>query len=44
MLIPKPLDVEALVRKVRKGKLITITEIRNKLAKEVLVILHHIGG
>ncbi len=34
MLIPKPLDVDALIRKVRKGKLVTQARIREKLAKE----------
>ena len=34
MLIPKPLDIDALIRKVRKGKLVTQEMIREKLAKE----------
>ena len=34
MLIPKPLDVDALIRKARKGKLITVSEIRSKLARD----------
>ena len=34
LLIPKPLDVDALMRKVEKGKLITITQIRGRLAGE----------
>ena len=37
MLIPKPLDVDALIRKVKKGKLITQSRIREKLAKEFKV-------
>ena len=32
MLIPKPLDVDALVRKVRKGKLLTQAHLRTRLA------------
>ena len=32
MLIPKPLDVDAAIRKVPRGKVITLTEIREKLA------------
>ena len=34
LLIPKPLDVDALVHRVEKGKLITITQIRERLAKD----------
>jgi len=34
LLIPKPLDVDALVHRVEKGKLITITQIRERLAEE----------
>ena len=34
MLIPRPLDVDALMRKVSKGKLVTQSEIRNRLAKD----------
>lgn len=34
MLIPKPLDVDALIRKTRKGQLITQAEIRSKLARD----------
>ncbi|MHC4698239.1 MAG: hypothetical protein ACYTFA_16020 [Planctomycetota bacterium] len=34
MLIPKPLDVDAVIRKVRRGRLVTQSEIRNKLAKD----------
>ncbi|MCK4406005.1 MAG: MGMT family protein [Hadesarchaea archaeon] len=33
MLVPKPLDVDALIRKIRKGKLVTVTQIRERLAK-----------
>lgn len=34
MLIPKPLDVDALIRKAGKGKLLTVSEIRSKLARD----------
>jgi len=34
MLVPKPLDVDALIRKVRKGKLVTVTQLRERLAKD----------
>jgi hypothetical protein len=34
MLIPKPLDVDALIRKTKKGKLITVAEIRARLASD----------
>ncbi|MBN2462043.1 MAG: MGMT family protein [Dehalococcoidia bacterium] len=33
MLIPKPLDIDALIKKVTKGQLATVTQIREKLAK-----------
>ena len=33
MVIPKPLDVDALMRKVRKGKLVTQSQIRGVLAR-----------
>jgi alkylated DNA nucleotide flippase Atl1 len=33
MLIPKPLDVDALIRKVPRGKLLTLTQLREKLAR-----------
>lgn len=33
MLIPKPLDVDALIRKVPKGKLVTQSQIRKKLQR-----------
>jgi hypothetical protein len=34
MLIPKPLDIDALIRKVQKGKLTTVPQIMDKLAKD----------
>jgi len=34
MLIPRPLDVDALIRKVRGGKLVTDSQIRERLAKD----------
>jgi len=34
VLVPTPLLVDALVRKVRKGKLITVNQIREQLAKD----------
>ena len=34
MLIPKPLDVNTLIRKVQKGKLVTVPQIMDKLAKD----------
>jgi len=34
MLIPRPLDVDALIRKVEKGKLVTQAQIRERLAKD----------
>jgi alkylated DNA nucleotide flippase Atl1 len=33
MLIPKPLDVDAIIRKVPRGKVITLTQLREKLAR-----------
>ena len=36
ILIPKPLDVDTLIRKVEKGKLITDKQIRERLAKDYL--------
>lgn len=33
MLIPKPLDVDALIRKVPRGKVLTLTGLREKLAR-----------
>lgn len=37
MLIPRPLDVDALMRKVKKGKLVTQGQIRKRLAKDFKV-------
>lgn len=37
MLIPRPLDVDALIRKVKKGKLVTQDQIRKKLARDFKV-------
>ena len=34
MLIPRPLDVDAIMRRVKKGKLVTQSQIRDALAKE----------
>jgi len=34
MLIPKPLDVDAIMRRVRTGKLITQSQIRDQLARQ----------
>lgn len=34
MLIPRPLDVDALIRRVKKGKLVTIGQIRERLARD----------
>ncbi|MCJ7654501.1 MAG: MGMT family protein [Dehalococcoidia bacterium] len=34
MLIPKPMDINALINKIPKGKLVTVTQIREKLAKD----------
>src|SRR4030066_2365312 len=34
MFIPKPLDINALINKIPKGKLVTVTQIREKLAKD----------
>ncbi|TET25825.1 MAG: hypothetical protein E3J67_02985, partial [Dehalococcoidia bacterium] len=34
LLIPKPLDVDALMRRVDKGRLATSDQIRSKLAKD----------
>jgi alkylated DNA nucleotide flippase Atl1 len=34
LLIPRPLDVDAIVRQVKKGKLVTMTQIREKLAAD----------
>jgi hypothetical protein len=37
MVIPAPVEVDALMRRVRKGKLVTINELRSALAKK-----HHV--
>jgi hypothetical protein len=34
MLIPKPLDVDALIRKAKKGQLVTVAMIRDRLARD----------
>jgi alkylated DNA nucleotide flippase Atl1 len=34
MLIPKPLDVDAAIRKVPRGKIVTLTQLREKLARD----------
>jgi alkylated DNA nucleotide flippase Atl1 len=34
VLIPKPLDVDALIRRIPEGKLVTVTQIRERLAKD----------
>jgi hypothetical protein len=34
MLIPKPLDVDALVRQIHKGKLASVDQIRERLARD----------
>jgi len=34
MLIPRPLDVDALMRKIQRGKLATTTQIRERLARD----------
>lgn len=34
MLIPRPIDVDALIRRVEKGKLVTVDQIRERLAKD----------
>ncbi|HSE38522.1 MAG TPA: hypothetical protein VLG74_14555, partial [Blastocatellia bacterium] len=34
MLIPKPLDVDALIRKAGKGRLVTVSQIRSRLARD----------
>jgi alkylated DNA nucleotide flippase Atl1 len=33
MLIPKPLDVDAIIRKIPRGKVITLSRLREKLAR-----------
>ena len=37
MLIPRPLDVDALIRRVKRGKLVTQDQIRKRLAKDFKV-------
>jgi len=34
MVIAKPLDVDALIRKTKRGKLVTVSEIRSRLARD----------
>ncbi|MBI2831397.1 MAG: MGMT family protein [Chloroflexi bacterium] len=34
MLIPRPLDVDAMIRKVGQGKLVTVDQLRERLAKD----------
>ena len=34
MLIPRPLDVDALIRRIEKGKLATVEQVRERLAKD----------
>ena len=34
MVIPRPLDVDALIRRVRKGQLVTVLQLREELAKQ----------
>ena len=34
MLIPRPLDVEAIMKKVRKGRLMTLSQLRDRLARD----------
>ncbi len=36
MLIPRPIDVDAMMRKIEKGKLATVDQIRDRLAKDCL--------
>ncbi len=37
MIVPRPLDVDAAMRAVRKGRLITLTQIREQLARKAKV-------
>jgi len=37
MVIPKPLDVDALIREIPEGKLVTVTVLRERLAKQYKV-------
>ncbi|MEW6034509.1 MAG: MGMT family protein [Chloroflexota bacterium] len=34
MLVPKPLDVDAVMRRIGEGKLVTVTQVRERLARE----------
>lgn len=34
MLVPKPLDVDACIRKVKKGRLVTVKQVRDRLARD----------
>jgi hypothetical protein len=34
LLIPRPIDVDAVIRRVRKGKLVTVAQIRDRLVRE----------
>ncbi len=34
MLIPRPLDIDSMVRRVKKGSLVTDVQIRGRLAKD----------
>lgn len=34
MLIPRPLDVDALIRRIERGKLVTVPQIRERLARD----------
>jgi hypothetical protein len=34
MLIPKPLDVDALIRRIPRGKLVTVNQLRERLARD----------
>jgi alkylated DNA nucleotide flippase Atl1 len=34
LLIPRPIDVDAVIRRIRKGKLVTVSQIRAKLASD----------
>ena len=34
MLIPRPLDVDAFIRKVRRGRVVTMGELRKRLARD----------
>ncbi|MDP2952245.1 MAG: hypothetical protein Q8O76_02870, partial [Chloroflexota bacterium] len=34
MLVPKPLDVDGLIRQVPRGKLVTVARVRERLARD----------